>query len=272
MSQLKAVKYSGAGNLIFLILEQPDQNISKISTAKKLCDPAGVFGGDGVLFLRKDPSGKTDYIWDFFNADGSSAEMCGNAARNAGQFCCEELKSSKNKFSFQTVSGKIACERKDKNIYEVEMPSFKVTQEKLELTVNNKTEKFLFVDTGVPHLVFKKNDDLFKKMKEHSFLDWAKSFRNHPQLAPQGANVTFISEQASQKQAVTYERGVENFTQACGTGAVAAAVFFEKQKPAKHHEIHMPGGVLIVDLKSNERPHLIGPSEKIKEYFIEGNS
>lgn len=271
MSQLRAVKYSGAGNLIILILEKKDQISAKTALAKKLCDSSTGPGADGVLFLREDSSKKVDYIWDFYNADGSSAEMCGNAARNAGQFCNEELKIPKDIFLFQTVSGKIFCEKKENGIYEVEMPPYHIKDENLELVANGQKEKFMHVDTGVPHLVCGLNENLFAKINEKNFLYWAQSFRSHSQLDPLGANVTVVNEWKGEKQAVTFERGVENFTQACGTGAVAAAVYFEKRKISDVHEIKMPGGLLKVDLKSHHRPHLVGPSKKIEEYSIEGN-
>ncbi len=271
MNKFKGIKYSGAGNTIILMLETDSTKFSKTKLAHQLCDPSNGPGADGVLYLKKDKTGEVDYVWDFYNADGSSAEMCGNAARCAGQYCYEELKIEKKKIIFKTLSGEISCEKKEDNQFVVEMPSAKIKENEMQLSTATATEKFMYADVGVPHLVIEKDEDFLSKINEDKTLAWAKSFREHPRLAPTGANVTIVHSFKNKKKAVTFERGVENFTLSCGTGAVAAALFFEKKRPEALHEIHMPGGKLIVDLSIAEKPLLKGPSEKIKEFVYEGD-
>ncbi|MEK6774792.1 MAG: diaminopimelate epimerase [Bdellovibrionota bacterium] len=271
MNKLNGVKYSGAGNTIILTLETDTAKLSKTKLAHQLCDPNSGPGADGVLYLKKDKTGEVDYVWDFYNADGSSAEMCGNAARCAGQYCYEELKFVKKKIIFKTRSGIISCEKNEDNQFVVEMPSAKIIENEMQLSTATSAEKFMYVDVGVPHLVIEKNEAFLSKANEAQTLAWAKAFREHPRLAPAGANVTIVQSRNNKKKAVTFERGVENFTLSCGTGAVAAALYFEKKTPEGLHEIHMPGGKLIVDFSNAEKPLLKGPSEKIKEFIYEGD-
>ncbi len=269
MNQQKAIKYSGAGNLIILVLEEKRNPDEKQALAKKLCHLQTGLGADGVLYLKENKSPAADYLWDFYNTDGSTAEMCGNAARCAGQFCFEELGFVKNKIIFQTLAGSVSCEKKSQNQFEVEMSAAKIINPQMELEAAGKTETFFFVDTGVPHLVFEMPENVFDFRDSVPMKAWAKSFRDHPNSGANGTNVTLVNSAEGIKKAITFERGVENFTSACGTGAVAAAMYFENKMPLGFHKISMPGGVLEVDLKTYSQPHLIGPSEKISEMYIE---
>jgi diaminopimelate epimerase len=109
-----------------------------------------------------------------------------------------------------------------------------------------------FVNTGVPHFVVKKAPD--KAL--------AQKLRFHPEFADAGANVTFMEALSkTEAKAVTFERGVEDFTQACGTGAVAAACLMAfENKVEDIYKIQMPGGLLEVEkVKLHDQPLLTGP-------------
>jgi len=274
MSPIKAVKFSGGGNT-FLILEVTQSPLSMGSPwARRFCDPIQGVATDGILFLREDPSNQADYIWDFYNSDGSVAEMCGNAARCAGQFCMDELKFTKKIVRFQTLSGLVTCERKSSQQFMVGMPLVKIENEQITLKSGTEEKKFFWVQTGVPHIVLEKEKSFFediKTEKRRALKSWAQAYRKQPSLGSAGANVTLVCKNGNEKWAVTFERGVEDFTQACGTGAVAAAAYFEKIKSEKIHKIKMPGGELQVDLSSWENPKLTGPSQKIAEVYFEGD-
>ena len=79
--ELEFVKMNGAGNDFILF----DNREGKIQLSKdqviRLCDRQKGIGSDGLLLLRHEESGKADFAWDFFNRDGSEADMCGNGAR-----------------------------------------------------------------------------------------------------------------------------------------------------------------------------------------------
>ncbi len=262
MSLAKLIKYSGAGNTIILAEDGVHEN-KKIEFTKKVCSATNT---DGVLFLSPGNSAGVDYSWDFYNADGSSAEMCGNAARCATQFCIEELKLKKEKITFQTKAGKIFCSQISEDQYSVEMPEIQIKNSNLQLPENFAGEKFFFVDTGVPHLVVEKDFLQRISAKDENFKSWAKSLREHKEFQPHGTNVTFVCVQNNVKHAITFERGVEDFTKACGTGAMAAAVYFSEKKSEKLYQINMPGGLLKVELIKGKRPLLIGPSIRIEAF------
>jgi diaminopimelate epimerase len=110
----------------------------------------------------------------------------------------------------------------------------------------------LYVNTGVPHFVIEQKPDT----------ELSRRLRKVTDFGPPGANITFVQNLTNTSlEAVTFERGVEDYTQACGTGAVAAAMYLQNQKgPQNSIEVHMPGGVLkIENATAGSRPFLTGP-------------
>lgn len=211
--------------------------IEIIALVKKVCTSYFGIQTDGVLFVEAHPG--YDFSWRFYNSDGSQADMCGNASRCAAAYYNKNIKPQK-KISFLTGAGAINAEVISDSEVCVEMtvigPLKKVLVQNVEGT---------FVNTGVPHFVISKeaNADVAKKLRKVS------------DFGPEGANITFVYETTdSSIKAVTFERGVEAFTRACGTGAVAAAAVAGK----KH--IIMPGGSLYISNASEgQRPLLRGP-------------
>lgn len=270
MNEPKAFKYSGAGNIIIVAYDEKRSEPEKRKLAQQFCDFRKSSAADGILFLKNENADIADFSWDFYNADGSTAEMCGNAARCATQFCLEELAFPEEMIRFKTLAGIIRCEKKSDNEYQVQMSSPRVLDPSLSLTVGDRTEKFFFIDTGVPHLVFETSEDIFSWRKDSEKKNWAKRLRQHPLLPSHGANVTFVQKLKEKNRAMTFERGVEDFTAACGTGAVAAAFFFHQKEKREFHDLLMPGGLLKVNLKNENCPLLIGPSQKIREVHLGG--
>ncbi len=128
-------KLSGAGNNfwfawgpdLFAEIEAKTPR-SKINFIKKICSQGYGLGSDGIVFLWPG-SKKIDYIWDFYNADGSTAEMCGNAARCAGRFIHDVLKSKKSRISIGDKRGPLfQCEiniRRTNQEFKVLMPKIR---------------------------------------------------------------------------------------------------------------------------------------------------
>ncbi len=215
----------------------------KKKIARRLCESYFGLKTDGLIFLRK--SKGYDFGWDFYNSDGSDAEMCGNAARCATKFYFEKVKPKK-KISFETTAGKILGEVLKNDKVKVLMTKISQTQ---QLTVLGKNG--IFVNTGVPHFVLEHKPDasLAKKLRKVS--DFGKA----------GANITFVEKLKGHRiNAVTFERGVEDFTQACGTGAVAAAMYLQNKRGAqKTVVVSMPGGNLTIENAAvGKQPNLIG--------------
>ncbi len=253
MKSLRVTRVSGAQNTFFIadaINGDWKSIYPRLSVEEKrkiaihLCqlDPKT----DGFLFLI--PRSELDFAWDFFNSDGSFAEMCGNAARCATMFFHQRIKHQEN-IRFFTGAGDIGAEVLNDETIKVEMSP---TSPVKRMTVLNC--EGLWVDTGVPHFVIERSPDAFL----------AKQFRKVSDFGPQGSNITFVQNLGSQSlEAVTFERGVEDFTRACGTGAVAAAVYFQDKKGYKETvTVRMPGGELVVQsIHTGKRPYLTGNVE-----------
>jgi len=225
---------------VFKTIKESD----KIRLAKFLCEGFYGFHTDGLLFIRPEP--KFDFAWDFYNNDGSHAEMCGNAARCATLFFHQRVKAQKQT-RFLTGAGEITGEVLSPELVKVEMTQVSETR---EMTVLGK--KGFYVNTGVPHFVLEQKPDA----------DLARQLRQVSDFGPAGANITFAENRKEKYlEAVTFERGVENYTQACGTGAVAAAMYLQSKSGKKDFiEVQMPGGKLrIENAETGKRPFLTGP-------------
>jgi diaminopimelate epimerase len=272
------VKMSGAGNTFVLVdatktstwLDiEANLRIKRRSFVKLICDRTLGVSADGVLFLQDGEDG-CDYKWDFYNADGSSAEMCGNAARCAALFVNKYLSSSlAGTYKFKTEAGPITAQILGDERVRVHMPPIKDYQEIKTLAIEDNLYTFSFVNSGVPHLV--RRLSAYKQATELKEL--ARKARHHQDLAPHGANVTFyVKEKEGLLKAVTFERGVEDYTQACGTGAVAAAYLEFKNSGERNLDVHMPGGALSIQIsEASEKPLMTGEAVFVMEfqYFYE---
>lgn len=271
------VKMSGAGNTFVLVdatktstwLEiEGKLHIKRRPFVKMICDRTLGVSADGVLFLEDD--GEADYAWDFYNADGSNADMCGNAARCAALFVNEYLSSAVNgSYEFKTGAGIVSAQVLGDDRVRVLMPEVKAYQEFRTLLIDDKPYTFSYVNSGVPHLVMQISN--YKDAPE--LKEIARKARHHKDLLPEGANVTFyVKEKESLIKAVTFERGVEDYTQACGTGAVAAAYVEFKKTQTRNIDVHMPGGILTVQFsESTKNPLMTGEAVFVMEfqYFYE---
>lgn len=257
-------KMSGAGNTFALIDARQDAawwgaeksfGISRSGFAQLICDKVNGLSTDGLLFIQQGSDG-FDYDWDFYNADGSTAEMCGNAARCAARFCKENLGAdSQSHFKFKTGAGLVTADVLQNHQVQVKMPPASIIQQDFE--------GYTWVNSGVPHLVLElKNFEESAHLKEK-----ARQMRSHKNLGPKGANVTFYAElRAGYIKAVTFERGVEDYTLACGTGAVAAALAYTKGR-MRTVQVEMPGGVLeIVFNEGDSNPQMTGPAIFVGEF------
>lgn len=260
--KLKTFLISGAGNT-FHLTYLPEQEAEKIphehlkQIAMSVCNE---HKADGFIFLSESRTANR-YRWRFFNNDGSDAEMCGNATRCVGYFIENHLQNTENQWGLETIAGIIQISGKGNGRYHVVMSPIK----KIESSLG------FFCDTGVPHLVLESSDvDLFKHLSSE-LKEKSSKLRFHPELQPKGTNVTYCFLEADPKKvkAVSYERGVEDFTQACGTGAAAAALFNLTKRGIQETEVEMPGGTLIINLKDLNRPEMTGPAVLLGSFINE---
>ena len=211
-------KMSGAGNHFVLIDNRTQSLQLNAAQAARLCDRHWGVGADGVIVLKPSASGNADWAWDFYNSDGSLAEMCGNGARCFGRFV-RRLTGAKAGFNFETSAGIVTARFKgDTVIVTLTPPKDLRLNQMISLSIGPTTVHS--VDTGVPHAV------LFVPNADRAMVqNLGQEIRFHAHFAPRGTNVNFVQLLGGNAIRVrTYERGVEGETLACGTGVTASAL------------------------------------------------
>ena len=198
---MTVTKYSANGNDFVLIIRKKKKDRSKL--AQRLCHRQNGVGADGLVVLMPHP--EYDFEWDFYNADGSRATMCGNASRAVAHYAMEKGISSDGKAEFLTGAGVISA-TVNGNYVVSDMTKPTILSQELE----EDGELWWFVDTGVPHLVAIRDDI------EEFDLEQAKRLRDK-----YNANLNICRVEDNTLHVRTYERGVEDETLACGTGMVA---------------------------------------------------
>ncbi|WP_415396991.1 diaminopimelate epimerase [Sulfurimonas sp. CS5] len=194
-------KYSANGN--DFVIFHSDVKEDRTELAKELCHRQDGIGADGLIVII--PNSEYDFEWQFYNSDGSHADMCGNGSRACAHYAYINNLASK-KMSFLTGAGVIKAEV-DADMVLSELTPPKVLDKNIEF--NGKS--WWLIDTGVPHLVhFTQNIEKFD-------IEEARELR-HKYNA--NVNIAFIDADKNIKVR-TYERGVEDETLACGTGMAA---------------------------------------------------
>lgn len=216
-------KMNGTGN-DFIVIDNRQgflRQARKADFSRRICVPKTSIGADGVIFIEN--SKNADFRWDFFNSDGSSAEMCGNGGRCVARYAFEHRITSDN-LTFETLAGTIAAQVKEESV-KIKFPSPQDFHQDLEVFLNGTIFKVDFINTGVPHAVIYSND-----VDSEDLLKIGSGIRSHEIFAPAGVNVDFV--QAINLKTIkirTYERGIEGETLACGTGAVASAILANRK-------------------------------------------
>jgi diaminopimelate epimerase len=211
-------KMSGSGNdFIFIDHRRPLLSEDQMREfARKVCRRRVSVGADGLVLVER--SEKADVKWRFFNADGSEAEMCGNAGRCLARFA--HLKGITGpSLTFETLAGILSAQANGR-IVKLEMTKpYGLKLDEMILTGNRK-QSLSSLNTGVPHAVLFVDD-----LEKVDVIQKGREIRYHPHFSPKGTNVNFVRLEESSRLAVrTYERGVEDETLACGTGVVASAL------------------------------------------------
>ncbi len=206
---MTVTKYSANGNDFILILRKKKKDRSKL--AQRLCHRQNGVGADGLVVLMPHPD--YDFEWDFYNADGSRATMCGNASRAVAHYAMGKGISTDGKAEFLTGAGVIRA-TVNGNYVVSDMTKPTILSQELE----EEGESWWFVDTGVPHLVAIRDDI------EEFDLEQAKRLRDK-----YNANLNICKVEDNTLYVRTYERGVEDETLACGTGMVACFLRANKE-------------------------------------------
>jgi diaminopimelate epimerase len=239
MPRLDFVKMSGAGN-DFIVADNRKGALKKdlAGAAKRLCDRQRGVGGDGLILLEN--SKTADFKMRILNSDGSEAEMCGNGVRCLAKFAFDR-KIAGRKMTVQTLAGEIGAEIKG-NLVKAKMLEPSAMRLNFKIPVSGSRATLNFVNTGVPHAVM-----LVESVKPLDVVSTGRAIRTHAHFAPKGTNANFIAVRS--KNAIdirTYERGVEDETQACGTGSTAGALVAAALKGLKSPvDVHTRGGDVL---------------------------
>jgi len=232
-------KYHGAGN-DFILIDNRKRSVelSAVQIAL-LCDRHFGVGADGLMLLQE--SDKNDFVMRYFNADGNEASLCGNGGRCIVSFA-RHLDIIRNKTSFMAVDGqheaKILTSAENVDIVNLKMNDVDSWEKKGKDTI---------LDTGSPHFI-----RLVSDVDEIDVFTEGRKIRNSATYGKDGINVNFVSTEEDGLKIRTYERGVENETLACGTGAVAAALssFFDNYNSPVL--LNASGGALKVSFDHKE--------------------
>jgi len=230
-------KYSASGN--DFVIFHTDIKEDRTELAKILCHRQNGVGADGLIVIL--PHEEYDFEWQFYNADGSHADMCGNGSRAAAHYAFNNSLAPQ-KMSFLTGAGLINAEIKtnsSKNGMVLSELTPPLIIEK-EISFNSKT--WWLLNTGVPHLVS------LQESVENFDIAEARELRYK-----YNANVNICCVDGENLKVRTYERGVEDETLACGTGM--AACFYralQEKKINENIEVYPTSGETLY-LGVNER-------------------
>ena len=233
---MKFTKMHGLGNDYVYVNCFEEKIDNPPAVARFVSDRHFGIGSDGLIMIN--PSKTADFEMEMYNADGSRGEMCGNGARCFALFAEHRGIGGETKF-FDAADG----------LHTTRIRRLKGTSGEIELGMIAVREirtgdGWWFLNTGVPHYV-----EFVDDLEAVDVTGRGRAIRRDTTRFPQGTNVNFVQITGDGTIRMrTYERGVENETLACGTGATAAAIVtaFARQPHTTDFRITVPGGALAV--------------------------
>ena len=245
------IKFSGAGN-DFIVVDNRTRVMDprKMSAfVTRVCTRHLSVGADGLIFIEKSP--KAHFRWRFYNNDGGEAEFCGNGARCVARFAYLKGIAPK-KMRFEGAAGVVEATVDGERVT-VRVPDPTGLRLNVRLDIpphrRRKTDETAqsgraqigmtveghAINTGVPHFVY-----FVEHTSTAEVIGLGRQIRRHPTFKPAGTNVDFV--EVVDRRTIrlrTFERGVEDETLACGSGAIAAALI-----AAVVHKVESPVTVL----------------------------
>ena len=240
MKHLNFYKYQGAGN--DFILFDAREGFPEVSTATiaRWCDRHFGIGADGVMLLESPKEPGDHFYMKYFNSDGNQSTMCGNGGRCIAKFAYDQG-ICRDEAKFHAIDG----------AHWAKIAGSEVTLGMIDAPEVVDRHQGQFVNTGSPHHVEQRDFT-------SDFVEIARRKRN--EYGSEGSNINHVEIKGAQSLAIrTFERGVEDETLACGTGAVAAAMVAVAQGwiPAPPVKVKALGGELEVGFEG------LGPFENV---------
>ncbi len=242
---MQLAKYSASGNDFVLFHSFVERDRSEL--ARRLCDRHEGIGADGLIVLV--PHSDYDFQWQFYNADGSEAEMCGNGSRAAAHYAYHNGLAPA-KMRFLTKAGVIGA-TVDGDVVESQLTPYEIVRD----DIRENDEQWWLIDTGVPHLVSIRDDI------EDFDIEAARALRHR-----YNANVNIAKVENGTIYVRTYERGVEDETLACGTGMAACFVrLFKEGKVGESAQLRPKSDEELSIRIENDRLYFKG---RVKRVFV----
>ena len=247
---MKFWKMNGAGN-DFVVLNNLEEHLNVEDlpqVARTLCERHLSIGADGLMVVDAPDQGG-DYKMRFYNADGSMGEMCGNGARCICRYGYENGLAGETQ-TIETTAGIVTGRRITSRLYKIRLNDPTTVRLDDPVEVDGIRYDCAYVELGspgIPHAVVPYRD--LKNADENELRELGRKLRWHPAF-PKGANVNFY--ELTGEDTVyerTFERGVEDFTYACGTGTGSLVTVLTLQGKVSGHDVQvdMAGGRLIID-------------------------
>tara|TARA_R110002033_G_scaffold5486_1_gene23636 strand:+ start:66 stop:848 length:783 start_codon:yes stop_codon:yes gene_type:complete len=258
--RLQFYKYQGTGN-DFVMIDNRSEFFPKENTAliERLCDRRFGIGADGLILLENDA--KTNFKMVYYNSDGNQSTMCGNGGRCLVAFA-KQLNVIGNSTSFNAVDGLHHASVDKDGIVSLQM---------IDVDGIKINSDYSFLNTGSPHHV-----QLVENLENYNVKDNGAAIRYGDLYGKEGSNINFVKKIDEATFALrTYERGVEDETLACGTGATAAAIAMNATGQTNLTAINMnvEGGKLSVSFEKEGDKYvnvfLNGPAKFVFEGTIE---
>lgn len=258
--QIEFYKYQGTGNDFVMIDNRqeffPKDNIQLIA---HLCDRRFGIGGDGLILLENDTD--TDFKMVYYNSDGNQSSMCGNGGRCLVAFA-KKLNVIQNTTTFIATDGLHHATVADDGIVSLQM---------IDVAEVKITPDYVFMNTGSPHHVQMVDDLEHYNVKENGA-----RIRYGELYGKAGSNINFVKKINDTTFSLrTYERGVEDETLACGTGATAVAIAMNAigQTSETSINLNVEGGKLAVSFDKKDgqftNVFLKGPAEFVFKGSVE---
>lgn len=283
MKSIYFSKMSGAGNDFIVIDKKENPGIVLSQNAvTRLCDRRNGIGADGVIIIDK--SDKLDFDMNYYNADGSYGSLCGNGARCAIRFAEMSGKLKGHSARFSANSGFYSGEVLNSGRIRFDLNEPAEIRPAITIEASGQKLKASFADTGSPHVVLSIGDlkinpgadqTVFDNLADVPVTKIGREIRYSKDFMPGGTNVNFIHIVDDKINIRTYERGVEDETPACGTGAAAAALIANIKYNLSSPVALLPksGEALTVSFEKNNNKFtnisLTGPAEIIFTGTIE---
>ena len=251
---MKIYYMNGAGNDFMVMDARDNEDRDFAAMAVEYCR---ITGADGFMAVGK--SDVADFRLHFYNSDGTRGEMCGNGARCICRFA-HDMGIAGPVMTVQTDAGLVPGWRIDENQYRVKLNNPSV----LDLARKGDIAYAELGNPGVPHAVAEYVGDLWGD--KEALLEQMRALRFDPAF-PKGANVNFYQVLGENEvRILTFERGVEGYTLACGTGtgSTAAVLWRKGLLPGGVLTAHNPGGTLKITVE--------GEGETVTTILLEGST